>query len=111
MIKNRLIMGFFSGSALFIISSALVGFVGLPRDPGGPFIIRFDVPADQVGLLGGPATFFGILGVVVFIAALNFVLALEMYSRERFLSYAIGATTLVVTLLFLVASINIAAIN
>jgi len=111
MIKNRFIIGLFSGSALLIIISALVGFVGLPEDPGGPLIIRFDVPTGQVGLLGGAATFFGILGVVVFIATLNFVLALEMYNRERFLSYAIGAITLVVTLLFLVASIYIAAIN
>jgi hypothetical protein len=48
---------------------------------------------------------------VLFMSVLNFVLALEIYDRERFLSYAISATTLVITLLFLIASINIAAIN
>lgn len=111
MIKNGLIVGLFSLSALLIIISAFVGVVGLPQDPGGPLIIRFDVPADKVGLLGGTATFFGILGVVVFMAVLNFILALEMYQRERFLSYAISAATVVITLLFLAASINIVAIN
>lgn len=111
MIKNGLIMGLFSLSALLIIISAFIGIIGLPQDPGGPLIIRFDVPADKVVLLGGTTTFFGILGVVAFMAALNFILALEVYRREVFLSYAISATTLVITLLFLVVSINIVAIN
>lgn len=111
MIKNRLIVGLFGGSALLLIISAIVGFVGLPQEPGGPLIIRYDAPADQAVLLGGAGTFFGVLGVVAFMAVLNFILALEMYGRERFLSYAISATTLLITLLFLIASINIAALN
>lgn len=111
MIKNKLIISFFAGSAFLLIVSAVIGFVGLPQNPGGPLIIRYDTPADQAALLGGTGTFFGVLGVVVFMAALNFILALEMYGRERFLSYAISATTLIITFLFLIASINIAALN
>ena len=111
MIKNRLIIGLFGGSVFLLIVSAIVGFVGLPQNPGGPLIIRYDTSADQAVLLGGTGTFFGVLGVVAFMAVLNFVLALEMYEREKFLSYAISATTLLITLLFLIASINIATLN
>ncbi len=111
MIKNRLIVGLFGGSVFFLIISALVGLVGLPQNPGGPLIIRYDMPADQAVLLGGTGMFFGVLGVVAFMVMLNFILALEMYGREKFLSYAISATTLLITLLLLIASINIASIN
>ena len=111
MVKNKLIMSFFGGSVFFLIISAITGLVGLPQEPGGPLIIRFNAMENQAGLLGGAGTFFGVLGVVIFISVLNFVLALEVYNREKFLSYAIGSATLVITFLFLIASINIAAIN
>ena len=96
---------------MLIIFSALVGFVGLPQEPGGALIIRFDTLSDQASLLGGTGTFFGVLGIVLFIVGLNFVLALEVYDREKFLSYAISAATLLITTLFLIASINIALLN
>ena len=101
----------FGGSILLLIVSALIGLVGLPQEPGGSLIIRFDAASNEAGLLGGAGTFFGLLGTVIFMTVLNFVLALEVYNREKFLAYAIGATTLLITLLFLVASINIAGIN
>ena len=53
MIKNKLIMAFFAGSALLLIISAIIGLAGLPQEPGGPFIIRFDAMENQAGLLGG----------------------------------------------------------
>lgn len=111
MLKNKHIVLMFSGSILLLVSSALVGLVGLPQEPGGPLIIRFDVASNEAELLGGVGTFFGLLGAVIFMVVLNFILALEVYNREKFLSYAIGATTLLITLLFLVASMNIAGIN
>jgi len=111
MVKNKLIMALFGSSALLLIVSAVTGLVGLPQEPGGPLIIRFDAPEGQVGLLGTTGTFFGLFGIAVFIAFLNFILALEVYDRERFLSYAISATTFVITALFLIVSINIASIN
>jgi len=110
-IRNKFIVLMFSGSILLLVASAIVGFVGLPQEPGGPFIIRFDVASHEAGLLGGSGTFFGVLGIIVFMVALNFMLALEVYNREKFLSYAIGATTLLITTLFLIASINITSIN
>jgi len=111
MLKNKHITLMFGGSALLLVASAIIGLVGLPQEAGGPLIIRFDAASNEAGLLGGQGTFFGLLGTVVFMVALNFFLALEVYKREKFLSYAIGATTLLITLLFLVASISIAGIN
>ena len=83
----------------------------MPQEPGGPLIIRFDAVSQEAGLLGDSGTFFGVLGTIVFMVALNFLLALEVFGREKFLSYAIGATTLLITSLFLIASINITSIN
>jgi len=111
MLKNKHIILMFGGSVLLLIISALTGLVGLPQEPGGSLIIRFDAASHEAGLLGGTGTFFGLLGTVVFMVVLNFILSLEVYNREKFLSYAIGATTLLITLLFLIASINIAGIN
>jgi len=111
MLKNKHLMLMFGASALLLIASAIIGLVGLPQEAGGPLIIRFDPATDEAGLLGGQGTFFGLLGTVVFILLLNFFLALEVYKREKFLSYAIGATTVLITLLFLIASVNIANIN
>ena len=101
----------FGGAILLLIASAIIGLVGLPQDAGGPLIIRFDASSNEAGLLGDAGTFFGLFGTVVFMVILNFILALEVYSREKFLSYAIGATTVLITFLFLIASINIAGIN
>ncbi|OGY57747.1 MAG: hypothetical protein A3C03_00030 [Candidatus Colwellbacteria bacterium RIFCSPHIGHO2_02_FULL_45_17] len=111
MLRNKLIVLMFGGGVLLLVASALIGLVGLPQEPGGSLIIRFDPVKNEAGLLGGSGTFFGLLGTVAFIIILNFVLALEVYNREKFLSYAIGAVTLLITLLFLVASVNIAGIN
>jgi len=111
MLKNRFIVLMFGGSVLLIIASSIIGLVGLPQEPGGPLIIKFDPATNEADLLGDSGTFFGVLGTIVFIAVLNFILALEVYNREKFLSYAIGATTLLISLLFLVASINITNIN
>lgn len=111
MLKNKFIVSMFAFSALLVALSAVVGFIGLPQEPGGPLIIRFDASSNQAGLLGGRGLFLSLSGIATFIVLMNFVLALEIYKRDRFLSNAIGATTLVVAALFLMASINIAAIN
>ena len=61
MIKNKHIILMFGGSILLLIASALVGLVGLPQEPGGSLIIRFDVASNEAGLLGGSGTFFACL--------------------------------------------------
>ncbi len=111
MIKDKKIQLAFSGSLLLLITSAIVGFVGLPRYAGGPLVIRFDTLADEVTLLGGIGTFYGVLGVVVAMFVINFFLAFVIYKRERFLSYILAFGTLFLSLLFLAVVFTITAIN
>ncbi len=111
MFRNKKILLMFGSGALLLIMSSIIGLVGLPQEAGGPLIIRFDTTSNEAGLLGGQGTFFGLIGTVAFIVALNVFLALEVYKREKFLSYAIAATTVLITVLTLVASINISWIN
>ncbi len=111
MIKDRTILILFGASLLLLVISAVVGFTGLPQEAGGPLIIRFDTSGDQVTLLGGVGIFFGLLGVAAAIAAVNFVLALEMYGKERFLSYILASGTLIITVVFLIVAYTITAAN
>ncbi|HEY4498098.1 MAG TPA: hypothetical protein VJA63_00465 [Candidatus Paceibacterota bacterium] len=111
MVKDRLILFFFLSSFLFITLAGLVGYVGLPQNPGGPLIIKLNRSSDQIDLAGGVGTFFGVLGVVFTMFLINLFLAWQIYQRDRFFSYVIGAGTLVVSLLFLIVSGVIATLN
>lgn len=111
MMRNKAILTLFGGSVLLLLVAALVGFVGLPQEPGGLLVFRFDAASDRVALLGGIGNFFGLLGVAAVIVALNFFLALEVYGRERFLSYVFAAGTLAISILFLVVAVTITAAN
>ena len=111
MIRNKLIISLFGGSLLLLIISALIGFTGLPQEAGGPLIIRFDTTGNQIAILGGVGTFFGLLGVAAAIIIINFILAMEVYDKERFLSYILASSTLAITLLFLVVAYTITAAN
>lgn len=111
MIRNRAILVLFGASALLLCISVLVGFIGLPQEPGGPLVFRFDEVRGTVAFLGGVGNFFGLFGVAAAMLILNFFLALEIYQRERFLSYTLAAASLVISLLFLVVAVTIAAVN
>jgi len=111
MTKNRTILALFGMSFLLLIISAITGYTGLPQDASGPLVFRFDPAAGEIGLLGGVGTFFAVLGIVMLLALVNFVLALEMYGRKEFLSYVIAAATLVMAFFFFIATSTITSIN
>ena len=110
MLKNKIIVTFFGLSIALLFVSALVGSIGLPSSQG-PLIIRFDKFAQEANLIGGFRTVFGFGVTVSFIVLVNFLLAWEIYYRERFLSYIIAAATLIISFLFLVAVAGIVAVN
>lgn len=110
MFKNKIIITLFGLSAVLLFVSALVGGSGLPSS-SGPLIIRFDKLANQADFIGSFRTIFGFGAVVSFMLIINFLLAREIYHRERFLSYIIAAATLVVSLLFLIAVSSIVRTN
>ena len=110
MLKNRIILTFFGLSAALLFISALVGSIGLPGSQG-PLIIRFDKFAHEADLIGDFRTVFAFGITVSFMVLVNFLLAREIYYRERFLSYIIAAATLIVSFLFLIAVSGIVAVN
>lgn len=110
MLKNKIIATFFGLSIALLFISALIGGIGLPGS-SGPLVIRFDKFANAADLIGDFRTVFGFGIVAAFIVLVNFLLAREIYHRERFLSYIIAATTLIVSFLFLVAVSGIVAVN
>ncbi|MBI2011025.1 MAG: hypothetical protein HYS89_02225 [Candidatus Colwellbacteria bacterium] len=111
MAKDRLIIFFFLTSFIFIAIASLVGYIGLPQDPGGPLIIKLNRLSDEIDLAGGVGTFFGVLGIALTMYLINFFLAWQIYHRDRFFSYIIGVGTLVVSLLFLIVAGVIATLN
>ena len=110
MLKNKIVVTLFGLSIALLFISALVGSIGLPGSQG-PLVIRFDKFADKVNLIGGFRTVFGLGVVVSFMVLVNFLLAREIYERERFLSYIFAAATLIISLLFLIAVSGIVAMN
>lgn len=110
MFRNKIIITFFALSITLLFVSALVGGIGLPGSQG-PLVIRFDKFADEVNLIGDLRTVFGLGVVVSFMILVNFLLAREIYERERFLSYIFAAATLIVSFLFLIAVSGLVAVN
>lgn len=110
MLRNKIIVTFFGLSIALLFVSALVGGIGLPSSQGS-LIIRFDKFAQEANLIGGFRTVFGFGVTVSFVVLVNFLLAWEIYYRERFLSYIIAAATLIISFLFLVAISGIVTVN
>ena len=110
MLKNKIVVTLFGLSVALLFISALVGAIGLPGFQG-PLVIRFDKFAGEANLIGGFRTVFGLGVVVSFMVLVNFLLAREIYERERFLSYIFAAATLIISSLFLIAVSGIAAMN
>lgn len=110
MLKNKIIVTLFGLSLTLLFVSALVGGIGLPGSQGS-LIIRFDKLAQEANLIGGFRTVFGFGATVSFIVLINFLLAQEIYYRERFLSYIIATATFIISLLFLITVSGMVAVN
>ncbi len=110
MLKDKIIIIFFGLSVVLLFVSALVGSIGLPGSQG-PLIIRFNKLIGEANLVGDFRTVFSLGLVTSFTLLINFLLAREIYNRERFLSYILAAASLIVSLLFLIAVSGIVAVN
>jgi hypothetical protein len=110
MIRDKFIIYTFGASIVLLLISGLVAFVGLPTGSGN-LILRFDNFHNSVIWAGSIGIFYGILGVIVAVAVINFALAKHIYEKEKFLSYILAVGTGVITLLFLIATGSLAFIN
>ena len=75
-----------------------------------PLILHFD-DLSGITAVGGPATltFMGFLGMIVIV--MNYLIALELEVRDRFLGKLIAAVTLVFALLLFIAFAAIVNVN
>ena len=110
MLKDKVIVISFGLSVALLFVSALVGAIGLPESHG-PLVIRFNQFIEEANLVGDFRTVFGLGLVTSFVIVINFLLAWEIYARERLLSYIFASAALIVSMLFLIAVSGIAAVN
>lgn len=108
--KDKFIIYTFGISLAFLVISGLTAFLGLPTETGD-LILRFSNFEEEGIWRGGVSIFYGILSLVLVMAAVNFILARYIYDREKFLSYVLAAGTAVITFLFLIATGSIAFLN
>jgi len=73
-------------------------------------ILHFD-PEHGIGLLGGKMVAFSVIAIVLVMGVINWVLSKEIYYRERFLSYMIAFSTLVISIFCLIAAGVIVTVN
>lgn len=110
MIKSKKIMSLFGASAIVLIFSGVLGLITIPGG-AGTLIIKFGSISEGPDLLGSKGIFIGLLGIMLVILAINFILALDIFPKDNFLSYTLATTTLIVSLIFLLVVSIISSIN
>ncbi|NCN53174.1 hypothetical protein GW950_01780 [Candidatus Wolfebacteria bacterium] len=108
-IKNKYTSSLFALSLVILVSAFFITQLNL-FESSNLLIIHLDVftGADFFGTYNDVL---GILGVAAIIWLINLILANEFYLKERFLSYLLSFSTLVFTVLILLAVNVIISIN
>lgn len=107
--RDRFIITFFSLSLVALIIAAGITVFMLPMGTNH-LILHFD-PEHSISLLGGKDLALSTIGIILVVNVINFVLSREIYYRERFLSYLIAFTTLIISIFCLIAAGVIVTIN
>ncbi len=107
--RDKVIISFFGiGLVLIIISALMIGFM-IPKE-SGQLILHFD-PEHNISFIGGKVMVLSVIALIAVVGLINLFIAREVYYRERFLSYLIAFVTLIISILCLIASGVIVAIN
>lgn len=107
--KNKILLSSFLLSLFLIMVGASVVFVKL-SDVQHLLIIHFD-SFNGIDFLGSKLDVYGILLSGVVLNLINGFLVTIFYYRERFLSYILAFSNIVVSLLILIAIFVIVSIN
>ncbi|OGY57273.1 MAG: hypothetical protein A2Y84_00925 [Candidatus Colwellbacteria bacterium RBG_13_48_8] len=110
MLRDGALVLLFGSSIALLIISSLLASLGLPL-ASGELILRFDKFRDEVVWTGGVGTYYGIWGILAVIILINAFLCHQVYDKVKILAYVIGVGTLTVTVLFLIATGHITALN
>lgn len=109
MLKNRMAVSFFGLSLILILLSAVIFALGL-EGAKGDLILSFDYDGN-IKWSGNFMTL-GVIWAIAFIVVLiNFLIANEIYNRDRFFSYLLGAGSIFFSSLFLIFSWLVVSIN
>ncbi len=97
-------------SIILVLGGGIWAIAALAATGSGPFIVHFD---DLSGItsVGGlaPIIFMGVIGLIV--TVMNFFIALELESRDRFLGKLTVAGTLIFAVLLFIAFAAIINVN
>jgi hypothetical protein len=94
---------------LFVLGGFFWTYFSL-RATGGPFILHFNDIGGITSVGGlGSLVFMGVFGVIVVL--MNFAIALEFDSKDKFFGKFLAATTLVFAVLLFIAFIAILSVN
>jgi hypothetical protein len=99
--RDKVIIAFFGLSlvALFVSFGIIIFML-----PAGSNLILHFTPEHGIGFSGSKEMVLSVLGLFLVMNVINFILSREVYYRDRFLSYLIAFTTLVISIFCLVAA-------
>lgn len=107
-IKNPLIMFLFGSSILLLVVSIIVGVSGFAETTGR---VILNINADNEPVLGNVSNLFSIFAILSAIIVMNSILIYELYNRNRFLSYLISASNLLIATFIFISTIIIISLN
>lgn len=108
-LKNKNFAIIFGLSLGILILTALVVYLRL-AEIASPLIVHFDV-YKGIDFLGNRLDIFNILIVALVVLLINFILAVFIFDRQRFLSFVFAYVSLAISTLILIAISVIISIN
>lgn len=97
-------------SLLFVLGGAIWDYASLLNSGSAPYILHFN-DIDGITKVGGleNLVLMGILGVIIVL--INFLIAIELESRDEILAKMVSVATLVVSILLFLSFIAILNVN
>lgn len=108
-LKNRNFVIIFGLSLGLLILTALAVYLKV-AEIATPLIVHFDV-YKGIDFLGNRLDIFNILIVALIVLFINFILAVFIFYRQRFLSFIFAYVSLAISILILIAISVIISIN
>lgn len=109
MFKDKLAIGFFAVSGGLVLLSFLAAILGF-KGGGGNLVLSF-TSEGEIKMVGNFATFLTLLIVAAVIVIINLVIAHEVYSREKFFAYILGAGSIFFSSLVLIFTWIVLQVN
>lgn len=107
--KDKFLFYPFLASAALVLIALVLTLIGLAK-VNNLLILHFD-SYRGIDFLGDKKDIFSIIGLSFAIIIINFLLAKQIYYKERFLAYSLSFTSLIFSLLILIGVSVIISVN